>query len=326
MPCLRTSVRRAASLCASQIGIGMSVVGLVARVAEHHALVAGADLVVVVAGALALLERLVDTHRDVGRLLVDRDDDAARLAVDAERGVGVADLADRVARQAREVDVRLGADLARDDAQAGRDHRLAGDPAVRVLLQDRVEHRVADLVRHLVGVAFGDRLRREGVLGHSAPSCDRGFVPGIRDADQSSEPGGESSRDRLRRVQRSGRRSLGERRFRQQRQLLHRAARRRAGPRGSCRPRSRRRAGRRRCRRSGRGACGAACRRRGSTRSSVSAAKPDQHLARPACPRRGRRGSRGWARGRSRASRPPSWSWCRSAPSGGNRPPPRPSR
>ena len=93
------------------------VVGVVARVAEHHALVARADLVVDVAGAGALLVRLVDAHRDVGRLLVDRDDDAARLAVDAEGGVGVADLADRVAGEAGEVDVRLGADLAGDDAQ-----------------------------------------------------------------------------------------------------------------------------------------------------------------------------------------------------------------
>ena len=94
------------------------IVGLVARVAEHHALVARADLVVVVAGARLLLERLVDTHRDVGRLLVDRDDDAARLAVDAVLGVRVADLADGVAGEAGEVDVRLGADLTGDDARA----------------------------------------------------------------------------------------------------------------------------------------------------------------------------------------------------------------
>ena len=66
-------------------------VGLVARVAEHHSLVAGADLVVRVAAVGLLLHRLVDAHRDVGRLLVDGDDHAARLAVDAERGVGVAD-------------------------------------------------------------------------------------------------------------------------------------------------------------------------------------------------------------------------------------------
>ena len=41
-------------------------VGLVARVAEHHSLVAGADLVVGVAAVGLLLHRLVDTHRDVG--------------------------------------------------------------------------------------------------------------------------------------------------------------------------------------------------------------------------------------------------------------------
>ena len=93
-------------------------VGLVARVAEHHSLVAGADLVVRVGVAGALLQRLVDTHRDVGRLLVDGDDHAARLAVDAERGVGVADAVDRVAGDARDVEVRLGADLAGDHAQA----------------------------------------------------------------------------------------------------------------------------------------------------------------------------------------------------------------
>ena len=101
------------------------VFGVVARVAEHHALVAGADLVVRVAGADLLLVRLVDAHRDVGRLLVDRHDHAARLAVDAVRGVGVADAADRVAGEAREVDVRLGADLTGDDAETGRDEGLA---------------------------------------------------------------------------------------------------------------------------------------------------------------------------------------------------------
>ena len=163
MPSLRTCASRSAMRCASQIGIGMSVVGLVARVAEHHSLVAGADLVVRVAGAGPLLDRLVDTHRDVGRLLVDRDDHAARLAVDAERGVGVADAADRVAGEAGDVDVRLGADLAGDHAQAGRDQRLARDAAVGVLGQHRVEDAVADLVGHLVGVTLGDRLGRERV-------------------------------------------------------------------------------------------------------------------------------------------------------------------
>ena len=62
------------------------VVGLVARVAEHHPLVAGADLVVVVAGAVARCSTALSTPmRDVGRLLVDRRDHAAGVAVEAER-------------------------------------------------------------------------------------------------------------------------------------------------------------------------------------------------------------------------------------------------
>ena len=42
--------------------------------------------------------------------------------------------------------------------------RLARDPPVGVLGQDRVEHAVADLIRHLVGMTLGHRLGRERVL------------------------------------------------------------------------------------------------------------------------------------------------------------------
>ena len=69
------------------------LVGLVAGVAEHHSLVAGAGQVelVVVAGVGAGLVCLVDALGDVRGLLVDRVDDRAGLVVEAELGVGVAD-------------------------------------------------------------------------------------------------------------------------------------------------------------------------------------------------------------------------------------------
>ena len=314
--------------CASQIGIGMSVVGLVARVAEHHALVAGADLVVGVAGAGPLLERLVDTHRDVGRLLVDRDDHAAGLAVDAERGVGVADLADRVAGEAREVDVRLGADLAGDDAQTGRDQRLARDAAVRVLGQDRVEDAVADLVRHLVGVALGDRLRRERVLAQrSSPPCSdrrsRFSCPDARRIVRTDAPvdDRDERRDAVDEPARRARPSSAAAAPRRRR-------RRRARRRGWCRPRSRRR------RRSTSLAtirstrlAGAAWRRRWRRRSLGLGREADQHLVRRACARRGRRGCR--AVGSSTISGTPSLLLGllgRSAPWAGSRRRRRPSR
>ena len=149
------------------------LVGLVGGVAEHHALVAGARHVqlVLVGGIVARLIGGVDALGDVRRLLVDRVDHRAGVAVEAVRGVVVADPAHRLARDFLDVDVGVGRDLPRDDDQPGVDERLAGDAAVRVVGQDGVEHAVGDLVGDLVGVALRDGLGGEqelvvGKLGH----------------------------------------------------------------------------------------------------------------------------------------------------------------
>ena len=101
--------------------------GLVAGVAEHQALVAGA------AG--------VDAHGDVGRLLVDRREHRAGVGVEAVLRAGVADVADRLAHDFLEVDDGVGRDFAGDDDEAGGDQRFAGDAALRVLREDGVEDR-----------------------------------------------------------------------------------------------------------------------------------------------------------------------------------------
>ena len=143
--------------------------GLVAGVAEHHALVAGALPVELVVGALdPLLVGVVDALGDVGRLRADRHRDAAGGAVEALLGRVVADVEDRLAHDRGDVDVGRGGDLAGDVHLAGGDQRLDGDPAARVLREQRVEDRVADLVGDLVGVALGDRLGGEQATRHSA--------------------------------------------------------------------------------------------------------------------------------------------------------------
>ena len=60
-----------------------------------------------------------------------------------------------------EIDHGLGGDLAGEHDQAGVAQRLGGDARGLVLRQQRIEHRVGDLVRDFVRVAFGNRLRRE---------------------------------------------------------------------------------------------------------------------------------------------------------------------
>ena len=121
--------------------------GLVAGVAEHQPLVAGAFL--------------VDAERDVARLLVDRGDDTAGVAIEAVLGADVADVLDGLSHHLRDVDVTGGRDLAGHDHEPGREQRLARDAPPRVLRQDRVEHGVRDLVGDLVRVALGHRLGRE---------------------------------------------------------------------------------------------------------------------------------------------------------------------
>jgi len=113
---------------------------LVAGIAEHQALVAGAGVEVVVAGVVHALG-------DVVALLVVADHDGAALVVDAVLGVVVADALDRVARDLDVVDVGVGRDLAGEHHQAGVAQSLGGDARARVLGEDRVEDRVGDLVR-----------------------------------------------------------------------------------------------------------------------------------------------------------------------------------
>src|SRR3712207_6963055 len=59
----------------------------------------------------------------------------------------VADLADLAADDPRDVGVPRGAHLPGHVHETGRDQRLDRDPAVRVLLEQRVEDRVRDLDR-----------------------------------------------------------------------------------------------------------------------------------------------------------------------------------
>ena len=100
---------------------------LVRRVAEHHALVTGADIVerIVVARVVLQLVGRVDAERDVRRLRVDRHDDAARVRIEAERGVRVADAANRFAHQIGDVDVGGRGYLAGHNHEPRRDQRLA---------------------------------------------------------------------------------------------------------------------------------------------------------------------------------------------------------
>ena len=139
---------------------------LVAGVAEHHALVAGAVVQLALAGGLGLIA-LVHAQSDIAGLLIDVGDDGAGVAVKAALGGVIADVQHHLAGDLGDIHIAAGGDLTHDVDQAGGGAGLAGHAAIGVLLEDRVQHRVADLVAYLVGMPFGNGLRGKQMSCHN---------------------------------------------------------------------------------------------------------------------------------------------------------------
>jgi hypothetical protein len=99
-------------------------------------------------------------------LRLECDEHAAAVGVEAHARRRVADLADRLADDRRDVDVRVGRHLAGDVDIAGLHQRLARDATAWILRDDRIEDRITDFVANLVGVTFGHGLAGEQAAGH----------------------------------------------------------------------------------------------------------------------------------------------------------------
>ena len=130
---------------------------LVRRVAEHHALVAGTDAVqfLIVHGIFAAaFHRAVHAHGDIRRLLVDRGEDPAGIAVEAVVGAVVADVQNDLPHDLRNVHVCLGGDLTHDNNKAGAREGLTCDPAHGILLQKGIQNGVSDLIAHFIRMPF----------------------------------------------------------------------------------------------------------------------------------------------------------------------------
>jgi hypothetical protein len=154
-------------------GGGKEIGRLVGRVAEHDALIAR---------ALVLVAAFIDAHRDVRGLTVKVAGEFRILPMEA--ALLVADLLDRIAHHLLDLGLGRGhvlaaADLAGEHDPVGGDHRLAGDARFRIAADEQVHDRIGNLVRNLVGMAFGNGFRREDVIAaHRGKSPSAGW--GIR--------------------------------------------------------------------------------------------------------------------------------------------------
>ena len=138
---------------AQRDGQGHFLRGLVAGIAEHHALVAGADVRLVLPAAG--LQGVVHAHGDVRALVVDGGHHGTGPAVEGLLRSVVADVHDSPADDRVDIHIGFGRDLAHDGDHAGRRKGLAGNAGGGILLKDRVEHGVGHLVTQFVRMSLG---------------------------------------------------------------------------------------------------------------------------------------------------------------------------
>lgn len=134
-------------------GQGKELGGLVGGIAEHDTLVTGTKLL------KSLL--VVQTLGDIGRLLLNGDQQVEGLVVEALGRVIVADALDGVTDDLLVVELGLGGDLTKDHDHTSLGSGLASNLGQRVLGQAGIEDGIGNLISNLVGVTLTDRLGGE---------------------------------------------------------------------------------------------------------------------------------------------------------------------
>jgi hypothetical protein len=125
-------------LVGEENGEGKELGGLVGGISEHDTLVSSTEL----------LESLlvVETLSNVGRLLLNGNEDVACLVVEALVGGVVANVLDGITDDLLVVEVRLGGDFTEDHDHTSLSGGLASDLGEGVLLEAGIEDGVRDLV------------------------------------------------------------------------------------------------------------------------------------------------------------------------------------
>lgn len=136
-------------LVGKQEGEGEELRGLIGGIAEHDTLVTSTEL----------LESLlvVETLSNIGRLLLNSDEQVAGLVVKALVRAVVANVLDGITDDLLVVEVGLGADLTEDHDHTSLGSSLASDLGEGVLLQAGIEDGIRDLIGNLVGVTLTNR-------------------------------------------------------------------------------------------------------------------------------------------------------------------------
>ena len=156
-------------------GQGHQLGCLVACIAEHDPLIAGANQIQRIASVVV---GFIHTLSDVGRLLVKGNQDSTAVGIKATgASPAIANLLDHIANKVDEVHLRFGCHFACDHAKASVHNCFAGHTAGGILRQKGVEYGITDLIADLVGMPLRHGFRGKNVSTHghrSLPATLRG--------------------------------------------------------------------------------------------------------------------------------------------------------
>ena len=98
--------------------------------------------------------RVIDSLRNIRRLLIDRRQHRACLCVKTVLASGVSDLPDGITNDLRDIDVSLCGDLTHDQNHSGGRAGLAGYTAHRILPHQFIQYRIRYGIAHLVRMSL----------------------------------------------------------------------------------------------------------------------------------------------------------------------------
>ena len=159
----------AAQLMGQHNGHGHQLGGLIAGKAEHHALIPGAVVLVLLRLAFGF-QRTVHAHGDIAGLLVNGGDDGTGVAVKTVLGPVITDLAHHFPSDVGNVRIATGGNLAHHIDHAGGAGGLTGHPGLGIFFQNGVQHRIGNLVADFVGMSLGHRFRGKESFFHGYAS------------------------------------------------------------------------------------------------------------------------------------------------------------
>ncbi len=141
-------------------GCGHQLRSLITGKAEHHSLISGSDLPVIVKG-------VIYPQGNVRALAVNGGHHRAGVAVKAVFRPVIADFPDGFPGDSGNVHIAAGGDFPHHKYHARGGNGLTGHPGLGILLQNCVQNGIGDLVAYLVRMPLGDGFRCKNTFCHT---------------------------------------------------------------------------------------------------------------------------------------------------------------